>query len=82
VSVSRPTVGTTAKHDAGRYVAVTDISYGDFLDTGYRPADEDLVCTFRLRPAGDLDLAAVASRVAAESSSGTGYHPEATPTSE
>jgi ribulose-bisphosphate carboxylase large chain len=47
------------------------LSYSDFLDRSYRPADDDLVCTFRITPAHDLSMDAVASRVAAESSNGT-----------
>jgi len=47
------------------------LSYADFLDRSYEPADEDLVCTFRVTPAADIGMEAAASRVAAESSNGT-----------
>jgi ribulose 1,5-bisphosphate carboxylase large subunit-like protein len=32
-------------------MGVTGISYEDFLDTGYVPAEDDLVCEFRVDPA-------------------------------
>ncbi|MFD1643014.1 type III ribulose-bisphosphate carboxylase [Halohasta litorea] len=47
------------------------ITYEDFLDTSYEPADSELVCTFSVDPAADMDMAAAASRVASESSNGT-----------
>jgi ribulose-bisphosphate carboxylase large chain len=50
---------------------VTDIAYEDFYEPSYGPADSDLVCTFRLRPAADLSVADAAGRVASESSNGT-----------
>ncbi|MFB6118695.1 type III ribulose-bisphosphate carboxylase [Halosegnis sp.] len=45
--------------------------YEDFLDTGYSPADDDLVCTFRLVPAEGMTTEEAAARVASESSTGT-----------
>jgi ribulose-bisphosphate carboxylase large chain len=50
---------------------MTGISYEDFLDDSYDPAPSDLVCTFRVRPAADMTMAAAASRIASESSNGT-----------
>jgi len=50
---------------------MTGISYEDFLDREYEPAADDLVCTFAVEPAADLDLDDVAGRVASESSNGT-----------
>jgi ribulose-bisphosphate carboxylase large chain len=50
---------------------MTGITYEDFLDESYDPAPSDLVCTFRVRPAPDMTMAAAASRVASESSNGT-----------
>jgi len=50
---------------------VTDIAYEDFYDPSYEPADSDLVCTFRIRPAADLSMGDAAGRVASESSNGT-----------
>ena len=50
---------------------MTGITYEDFIDESYRPADSDLVCTFRIEPASDVSMAAAASRVASESSNGT-----------
>lgn len=47
------------------------ITYEDFLDLEYEPAETDLVCTFHVEPASDMDMAAAASRVASESSNGT-----------
>jgi ribulose-bisphosphate carboxylase large chain len=47
------------------------IQYDDFLDTGYSPAESDLVCTFRIVPAEDMSMEAAAARVASESSNGT-----------
>ncbi|MFB6133134.1 MAG: type III ribulose-bisphosphate carboxylase [Halanaeroarchaeum sp.] len=47
------------------------ISYEDFVETGYRPSTDDLVCEFRLDPAEGLDMEDVAGRVASESSNGT-----------
>ncbi|XVH31899.1 type III ribulose-bisphosphate carboxylase [Haloferacaceae archaeon DSL9] len=47
------------------------ITYEDFLDTGYDPRETDLVCTFHVEPAADMDIEAAASRVASESSNGT-----------
>ena len=47
------------------------ITYEDFLDTTYEPHQSDLVCTFSLTPASDMDMEAAASRVASESSNGT-----------
>jgi ribulose-bisphosphate carboxylase large chain len=50
---------------------MTGIAYEDFLDLSYEPSDTDLVCVFHVEPADDMDMAAVASRVASESSNGT-----------
>ncbi|WP_435185188.1 type III ribulose-bisphosphate carboxylase [Halobellus sp. EA9] len=47
------------------------ITYEDFIDLSYEPADSDLVCTFRIAPAEGMDVADAASRVASESSNGT-----------
>jgi len=47
------------------------ITYEDFIDPSYEPADSDLVCTFRIAPAEGMDVADAASRVASESSNGT-----------
>ncbi|MFB6171378.1 MAG: type III ribulose-bisphosphate carboxylase [Haloarculaceae archaeon] len=47
------------------------IEYDDFVDLGYAPADDDLVCTFRVEPAAGMDAEAAAARVASESSNGT-----------
>jgi ribulose-bisphosphate carboxylase large chain len=47
------------------------ITYEDFLDLDYDPNATDLVCTFRIDPASDVDMEAAASRVASESSNGT-----------
>lgn len=50
---------------------MSGITYEDFLDLSYTPTDTDLVCTFRIAPAEDMDVEAAASRVASESSNGT-----------
>ena len=47
------------------------ITYEDFLDLSYDPADSDLVCEFYVEPAADQDAESAASRVASESSNGT-----------
>jgi ribulose-bisphosphate carboxylase large chain len=47
------------------------ISYADFVDRDHEPTDEELVCTFRVRPAEGLDREAAAGRIASESSNGT-----------
>ncbi|SHK79223.1 type III ribulose-bisphosphate carboxylase [Haladaptatus paucihalophilus] len=47
------------------------IKYEDFLDLGYTPAESELVCTFHVEPAADMDMEDAASRVASESSNGT-----------
>ena len=47
------------------------ITYEDFLDLDYDPADSELVCDFLVEPAHDMDMEAAASRVASESSNGT-----------
>ncbi|RLM94858.1 type III ribulose-bisphosphate carboxylase [Halobellus sp. Atlit-38R] len=47
------------------------ITYEDFIDLSYDPADADLVCTFRIDPAEGMDVEDAASRVASESSNGT-----------
>jgi len=50
---------------------MTGISYEDFVDTGYRPGSEELICDFVLEPAAGLDMHDAAGRVASESSNGT-----------
>ncbi|MFB6252923.1 MAG: type III ribulose-bisphosphate carboxylase [Halobellus sp.] len=47
------------------------ITYEDFIDLSYDPADADLVCTFRIDPAAGMSVEDAASRVASESSNGT-----------
>ncbi|MGQ4555580.1 type III ribulose-bisphosphate carboxylase [Halobellus sp. GM3] len=47
------------------------ITYEDFIDLSYEPADSELVCTFRIDPADGMDVEGAASRVASESSNGT-----------
>ncbi len=46
------------------------MEYADFLDESYVP-DDELVCTFRLRPGEGLSVGEAAARVASESSNGT-----------
>ncbi|MGB9986572.1 type III ribulose-bisphosphate carboxylase [Salarchaeum japonicum] len=50
---------------------MTGITYEDFLDLDYEPADDELVCDFRVTPASDMDMESAGSRVASESSNGT-----------
>src|SRR6056297_328680 len=50
---------------------MTGIRYEDFLDLDYEPAASDLVCSFHVEPAADMDMESAASRVASESSNGT-----------
>ncbi|MFC3478824.1 type III ribulose-bisphosphate carboxylase [Halobacterium litoreum] len=50
---------------------MTGIEYADFVDTGYRPTDTDLVCEFVLEPGEGMDMMDAAGRVASESSNGT-----------
>jgi len=47
------------------------ITYEDFLDLGYEPAETDLVCEFYVEPAQEMSWEEAASRVASESSNGT-----------
>jgi ribulose-bisphosphate carboxylase large chain len=47
------------------------MEYADFLDESYEPAEDDLVCTFRIDPGKGLSVGAAAARVASESSNGT-----------
>ncbi|RLM59200.1 type III ribulose-bisphosphate carboxylase [Halobellus sp. Atlit-31R] len=47
------------------------ITYEDFIDLSYEPADSELVCTFRIDPAAGMSVEDAASRVASESSNGT-----------
>ncbi len=47
------------------------IKYSDFIDLKYKPSEKDLICTFRLRPAGGLTMKEAGARVASESSVGT-----------
>lgn len=46
------------------------MKYLDFVDLGYKPAEIDLICTFRMEPEG-ISLKEAAGGVAAESSIGT-----------
>jgi ribulose-bisphosphate carboxylase large chain len=50
---------------------MTGISYSDFVDTDYQPADSELVCEFAIQPAEGLSMDDAAGRVASESSNGT-----------
>ncbi len=50
---------------------MTGISYEDFVDPSYQPADSDLVCEFAIEPADGLSMEDAAGRVASESSNGT-----------
>ncbi|GAB6880232.1 type III ribulose-bisphosphate carboxylase [Halorubrum gandharaense] len=50
---------------------MTGIAYEDFLDLGYDPADDELVCRFYVEPADGIDAEGAAARVASESSNGT-----------
>src|SRR6056297_3058636 len=50
---------------------MTGITYEDFLDLSYEPGEDELVCSFYVEPAADMDLEAAGSRVASESSNGT-----------
>ena len=50
---------------------MTGIEYADFVDTGYEPGDEELVCEFAIEPAEGLSMEEAAGRVASESSNGT-----------
>ena len=45
--------------------------YLDFVDTGYRPSDKDLVALFRVEPASGISMREALGRVASESSIGT-----------
>jgi ribulose-bisphosphate carboxylase large chain len=47
------------------------IKYSDFLDLKYKPSASDLLCLFRVRPAGGITMREAAARVASESSNGT-----------
>ena len=44
---------------------------GDYYAPGYVPSDTDLLCAFRIQPAGNVDMIEAAAAVAAESSTGT-----------
>ncbi len=52
-------------------MGMTGITYEDFLDLSYDPAETDLVCWFAIEPAADMAMESAASRVASESSNGT-----------
>ncbi len=45
--------------------------YLDFVDLGYNPSKDDLVCLFRVEPAKGFSMKEAAGRVASESSVGT-----------
>jgi ribulose-bisphosphate carboxylase large chain len=45
--------------------------YHDFIDIGYRPSVDDLLCLFRVEPAAGFTIEDAAGRVASESSVGT-----------
>ncbi len=45
--------------------------YHEFIDTKYRPAEDDLLCLFRMEPAQGFTIEDAAGRVASESSVGT-----------
>lgn len=45
--------------------------YLDFVDSGYNPSKDDLVCLFRVEPAKGFSMKEAAGRVASESSAGT-----------
>ena len=45
--------------------------YLDFVDPGYKPDKDDLVCLFRVEPAKGFSIKEAAGRVASESSAGT-----------
>lgn len=53
------------------FTDMTGTTYEDFLDLSYVPGDDDLVCTFYIEPAADMDMEAAGSQVASESSNGT-----------
>ena len=45
--------------------------YMDFVDTGYTPAPDELVCLFSFEPAAGISSEEAAGRIASESSTGT-----------
>ena len=45
--------------------------YEGYLDLGYSPSKEDLVCEYYLEPASGVSLESAAQRIASESSIGT-----------
>ena len=45
--------------------------YEDYVDLGYKPGKDDLVCEFVLEPAGNSSIERAAGAIAAESSTGT-----------
>jgi len=47
------------------------VRYEDYVDLGYKPGKDDLVCEFVLEPAGNSSIERAAGAVAAESSTGT-----------
>ncbi len=47
------------------------MAYVDFVDLNYRPANNDLVCLFRITPSEGISMKEAAGRVASESSNGT-----------
>jgi ribulose-bisphosphate carboxylase large chain len=57
---------------AGRHhPGMPGIAYADFVDLDYEPGEDELVCTFGVRPADGVDMDAAAGRIASESSNGT-----------
>jgi len=47
------------------------VRYEDYVDLGYKPGKDDLVCEFVLEPAGNSSIERAAGAIAAESSTGT-----------
>lgn len=47
------------------------MKYSDFINTRYKPKEDDLICLFRIEPAKGFSFKEAAARVASESSTGT-----------
>ncbi|MDI6798738.1 MAG: ribulose-bisphosphate carboxylase large subunit, partial [Candidatus Aenigmarchaeota archaeon] len=47
------------------------MKYEDYVDLGYKPGKNDLICLFRVEPARGFTIKEVSGRVASESSTGT-----------
>lgn len=47
------------------------LEYKDFIQLGYKPKKNDLICKFRIEPARGLKIKDAAGRIASESSTGT-----------